>query len=107
MEHKWNESYHKSFIPVILPILCCIAFVNNLVIIFVATSSYRFKQATYISMRFLIVCLAIFDILIVIFSRGPIVTGKYPDIFTVINNAMLLEFLINNSKHQIVVLVTK
>ena len=77
MTNKWSENYHKYLVPVILPIICCVAFVNNIVIIVVATSSYRFRQATFISMRFFIACLALMDIFIVIFSRGPIVMGEY------------------------------
>ena len=55
-------------------------------IIVVATSSYRFRQATFISMRFFIVCLAVMDIFIVIFSRGPIVTGEYTAIMLIVLN---------------------
>lgn len=77
MENEWNTIYHKYFVPIVLPVLSGIAFLNNMLIIFVATLSYRFKQATFISMRFFIVCLALLDIIVVIFSRGPIISGVF------------------------------
>ena len=74
---RWYAVYHEGVVSILMPLACALAILNNGLVILVAAGSSTFKHSTLLAVRLLIVSLAITDVCIVFFSRGPIVFGIF------------------------------